>query len=132
MVLGNNWIAELDRERKISLVLHGLVTNFYRGIQAFPFYLKRIDFEFRFLESNRGMSCPFCIENCKVDNKNPFPKAHTCFNRLNLPLYQTKEIMANYLKTIVNNNLEGVYGMDWKCSLFDFFFFFFFLVAYIN
>jgi hypothetical protein len=34
------------------------------------------------LESNRNMVTFFCIEPVTFDPANPFPKAHTCFNRL--------------------------------------------------
>lgn len=34
------------------------------------------------LESNRGNYSKFLIVPIPYDKKNPFPKAHTCFNRL--------------------------------------------------
>ncbi|EGR33734.1 uba and wwe domain protein 1, partial [Ichthyophthirius multifiliis] len=40
---------------------------------------------FKNLESNRGNISKFCIEQVKFDMKNPYLKAHTCFNRLELP-----------------------------------------------
>jgi hypothetical protein len=45
---------------------------------------------FHFLESNRNTVCPFGINKVDYDKINPYPKSHTCFNRLDLPLYSTK------------------------------------------
>jgi E3 ubiquitin-protein ligase HUWE1 len=45
---------------------------------------------------------------------NSFPIAHTCFNRLELPKYTNEEIMRKYLRSIVLNDLEGVFGMEWN------------------
>lgn len=39
------------------------------------------------LESNRGNCSKFLIESSEFNKKNPYPKGHTCFNRLELPLY---------------------------------------------
>lgn len=39
------------------------------------------------LESNRGAYAKFTIISVKYEGDNSFPKAHTCFNRLELPLY---------------------------------------------
>jgi hypothetical protein len=69
-------------------------------------------FGFSKLESNRNNIAYFCIESVRYNPANPFPKAHTCFNRLELPLYQSEEQMREMLSAIFNNNLEGVYGLD--------------------
>ena len=39
------------------------------------------------LESNRGAYAKFKIVSVKFDGEHSFPRAHTCFNRLDLPLY---------------------------------------------
>ncbi|CAH0487859.1 unnamed protein product [Peronospora farinosa] len=36
-----------------------------------------------------------------------FPKAHTCFNRLDLPIYKSKEVMAEYVNLIVQMDITG-------------------------
>ncbi|KAH9095016.1 hypothetical protein LEN26_017969 [Aphanomyces euteiches] len=36
-----------------------------------------------------------------------YPKAHTCFNRIDLPLYNTKEEMATYLTLVINMEITG-------------------------
>ncbi|CAD8084705.1 unnamed protein product [Paramecium sonneborni] len=64
------------------------------------------------LESNRGMYSKFQITPIEFKNANSFPIAHTCFNRLELPKYSTEEIMRKYLRSIVLNDLEGVFGME--------------------
>ncbi|KAG1696048.1 hypothetical protein DVH05_019032 [Phytophthora capsici] len=35
------------------------------------------------------------------------PKGHTCFNRIDLPLYHTKEEMLNYLTLVMNMEISG-------------------------
>lgn len=37
---------------------------------------------FKYLESNRGEFKPFHIMQVPFDPTNPYPKSHTCFNRL--------------------------------------------------
>ena len=44
--------------------------------------------------------------------ENPFPKGHTCFNRLEVPKYQSKEQLRIYLTAVANSNLDGVFGLD--------------------
>jgi len=46
---------------------------------------------FKYLESNRGEIRPFTIRQVEYNSGNPYPKSHTCFNRLELPLYKTKQ-----------------------------------------
>lgn len=67
---------------------------------------------FRKLESNRGNCSKFCIESVQFNMQNPYPKAHTCFNRLELPLYETKEDLKLYVMAVVQADLEGQFGME--------------------
>jgi len=67
---------------------------------------------FRNLESNRGKFCKFCIESVEFNKMNSYPKAFTCFNRMNLPLYEKFEDMKYYLLEIVSNEFEGVFGLE--------------------
>lgn len=50
-----------------------------------------------------------------------FPKAHTCFNRLDLPTYNSKEVMAEYLKMVRRHSViaEGSVetNVDLLCCL---------------
>ena len=67
---------------------------------------------FEVLESNRGNIVRFTIESIAYNKgcKN-FIKAHTCFNRLDIPLYENKEELAEALKFITNNEILG-FGID--------------------
>ena len=67
---------------------------------------------FEVLESNRGNIARFTIESIAYNKgcKN-FIKAHTCFNRLDIPLYENKEELAEALKFITNNEILG-FGID--------------------
>lgn len=58
------------------------------------------------------MYAKFQIVPIEYKNVNSFPIAHTCFNRLELPKYTNEEIMRKYLRSIVLNDLEGVFGME--------------------
>jgi E3 ubiquitin-protein ligase NEDD4 len=48
---------------------------------------------FKYLESNRNQIVQFMIEKTQNDKANPYPKSYTCFNRLQLPAYSSKEEM---------------------------------------
>ena len=52
------------------------------------------------------------IESGEFSQLNPYPKGHTCFNRLELPKYPAKDLLRTYVSAIVNNNLDGVFGLD--------------------
>ena len=67
---------------------------------------------FRNLMSNRGKIAKFCIESCKFDKERPYPRGHTCFNRLELPIYGSKEILKEKIEFIAKNELEGVFGLE--------------------
>lgn len=67
---------------------------------------------FKKLESNRGNYSKFLIESAEYNKQNPYPKGHTCFNRLELPKYPNKEALRVHLNAIVNSNLDGVFGLD--------------------
>ncbi|CAK77805.1 unnamed protein product (macronuclear) [Paramecium tetraurelia] len=64
------------------------------------------------LESNRGEISYFCIQASEFDKDNPYPKAHTCFNRLELPKYQELETMEVFLKATIHEALEGQFGLE--------------------
>ena len=67
---------------------------------------------YRALESNRGVLSKFCIESTTYKKENPFLKAHTCFNRLEIPLYHTKEELKLYMNCVIKNNFEGIFGLE--------------------
>ena len=45
------------------------------------------------------------------DEKNPFPRGHTCFNRLSLPEYSNYEDVLTFLTAISESKLDGVFGL---------------------
>ena len=67
---------------------------------------------FAVLESNRGNIARFTIEMLPYQNgcKN-FIKAHTCFNRIDIPLYKNKQEMIEMIKFVANQEIFG-FGID--------------------
>ena len=67
---------------------------------------------FSVLESNRGNIARFTIEKLPYQkgSKN-FIKAHTCFNRIDIPLYKNKEEMVEMIKFVVNQEIFG-FGIE--------------------
>jgi hypothetical protein len=67
---------------------------------------------FAVLESNRGNIAKYTIESMpyKRGCKN-FIKAHTCFNRLDIPVFLYKNELVEALKFITNNEILG-FGID--------------------
>ena len=67
---------------------------------------------FSVLESNRGNIAKFTIESIPyIKGSKNFIKAHTCFNRLDIPLFLTKNELIEALKFITNNEILG-FGID--------------------
>jgi len=64
------------------------------------------------LQSNRGEIQKFTIESVKFDKENTSLKAHTCFNRLELPMYTEKEMIQNAVETILSMDFSGVFGLE--------------------
>ena len=67
---------------------------------------------FEVLESNRGNIARFTIESIAYNKgcKN-FIKAHTCFNRLDIPIFLYKNELVDALKFVTNNEILG-FGID--------------------
>jgi E3 ubiquitin-protein ligase NEDD4 len=55
---------------------------------------------FKYLESNRGEYQKFHIKMVHYDAIDPYPKSHTCFNRLELPLYPSRSIFEKYIEYV--------------------------------
>ena len=73
----------------------------------------RVPFEgFSKLESNRGEIAKFTIE-CGIysEGKKNFIKAHTCFNRIDLPNYKNKNELKEALQYVSSNEILG-FGID--------------------
>lgn len=64
------------------------------------------------LESQSGQKAKFCIQKVEFyPGKMNLPKAHTCFNRLDLPRYPDYDSMKTALDYIAQNEILG-FGMD--------------------
>ena len=67
---------------------------------------------FAALESNRGNVSQFMIEKAEYEEgQRNFVKAHTCFNRLSVPQFETKEEMKEAIKFISSNEIIG-FGIE--------------------
>lgn len=67
---------------------------------------------FKSLESNRGNTSLFCLT--KVDyesNKINYIRAHTCFNRLDIPNFPTKRLLQEAIDFIITNEILG-FGIE--------------------
>jgi len=68
------------------------------------------------LESSRGQKAKFCIQKVDYDAAKGgpmanLPRAHTCFNRLDLPKYPDKEAMKIAIDYLANNDILG-FGIE--------------------
>jgi hypothetical protein len=67
---------------------------------------------FASLESNRGSNAKFTFECIPyVPNKKNYIKAHTCFNRLDIPLFNDKNELKEAILFVCNNEILG-FGID--------------------
>ena len=58
------------------------------------------------LQGNDGNIRKFAI-NSILKEQSIFPKAHTCFNRIDLPLYSDKEEMTKFMTMAVQMQATG-------------------------
>ncbi len=61
---------------------------------------------FKHLRGTRNKYQKFCIESLTIKDKNGLTRlieANTCFNRIYMPVYESKEIMTKVFHTIVDN-----------------------------
>lgn len=67
----------------------------------------------RHLETNRGETSCFVVEPVKYDKKKAhFPRAHTCFNRLLLPMYSSEAQLSECLLPVLRGDFDGVWGLE--------------------
>jgi len=70
---------------------------------------------FSALESNHGVGCRFEIQKVEFKAKEDFmaniPRAHTCFNRLDLPAFKTYDELKICMDVIANQDIPG-FGID--------------------
>jgi hypothetical protein len=94
-------IAELEEEEKAKLL------QFATGTDRVPVA------GFAALQSSDGKLCPFGLEAVKLKKgkDRQFPRAHTCFNRIDLPLYTSYDDTLVNLRVALN---EGCVGFGFK------------------
>jgi hypothetical protein len=85
------YVERLDQD-KLGNLLH-----FVTGSRRVPIL------GFSFLESNRNKINKFTIQRAVIEEHNPYPKAHTCFNRLELPAYRSQEELNSRMDQILEN-----------------------------
>ena len=78
--------------------------SFYRKSSLITWFF----FQFQELYGSNGPQ-PFTIE--KWGNPNSYPRAHTCFNRLDLPPYESYQQLRDRLIKAIDNS-EGFAGVD--------------------
>ena len=67
---------------------------------------------FELLESNRGNVSRFTIESLPyIPYQKNFIKAHTCFNRLDIPIFKNKKELKEAILFVCNNKILG-FGID--------------------
>jgi len=67
---------------------------------------------FSSLESNRGSNARFTIESIPyIPNHKNYIKAHTCFNRIDIPYFNNKDELQKAILFVCDNELLG-FGID--------------------
>jgi len=67
---------------------------------------------FRNLESNRGEKSKFCIYRIELKKgQSNLPRAHTCFNRLELPKFKSTGELKTALDFVAKNEIMG-FGLE--------------------
>ena len=61
---------------------------------------------FRGLQSTRGKQCLFKLSPVALE-VSQLPRAHTCFNTIDLPLYAEKELVAQNLQLVIDIEAMG-------------------------
>lgn len=65
---------------------------------------------FQALQSHDGKLCWFALQSAKVKDQ-PFIIAHTCFNRLDIPMYRNKTELKKQLKLVLSMEVSG-FGIE--------------------
>ena len=86
-------VLENYSQKKLSLLL-----KFVTGTSRVPVQ------GFKELKTLRGEPALFTVESLDSEG---LPKAHTCFNRLDLPLYQTKSQLKKALNYVIQHHSLG-------------------------
>lgn len=86
-------VGEFDQEKRARLL------QFTTGTSGVPVN------GFQHLQGGNGTPKPFTIEG--IDSPSLYPKAHTCFNKLDLPNYSSKDELRHYLVGALNTSYIG-------------------------
>ena len=66
---------------------------------------------FKTLRTMRGEPARFTLEPVPYSAHSPYPRAHTCFNRLDLPVYPSPSLLRKYLHYAIANHAQG-FGLE--------------------
>jgi len=84
-------------------VLEKLEQEELRKFLLFSTGMPRVPIEgFKALQSNRNKLCLFTIESAPYHGPSSFIKAHTCFNRIEMPVYKLKSELEENVRGILN------------------------------
>ena len=86
-------VSEYDQEMKARLL------QFVTGTSGVP------SNGFEFLQGSEGVR-QFTIQGVELETC-LYPRAHTCFNRIDLPLYEEREELAEKLKISITMSATG-------------------------
>jgi len=64
---------------------------------------------FKGLQGSDGNVRLFCLQ--PVSPSNPYPRAHACFNRIDLPVYASKDDLRKYLSLVIEMQVVG-FGLE--------------------
>jgi len=91
-------VAGLDNDQKRKFL------QFCTGSKSLPIE------GFKGLKGQKKQPCKFSIESVSL-RKSQFPRAHTCFNSLELPLYNTKQELQNGIDFVLSQT-EFHFGLE--------------------
>lgn len=113
-----NIVGEMSQE-DLAKLLHFCTGSSRTPVEGFRYWffnIKAVIYDkcvyFRALESNRGTLAKFCIESTKYTKGQSMITAHTCFNRLVLPIYPSEELLKKELYSTIRSDFKGVFGLD--------------------
>ncbi|TMW56017.1 hypothetical protein Poli38472_008665 [Pythium oligandrum] len=113
----NKKINKEEQERVLEWywsVIDSLTPEERARILQFATGTSRVPVEgFKGLTSSSGIIHPFTIQLVPrgKDPSSLFPKAHTCFNRIDLPLYRDREELETYLSIVFEMEILG-FGLE--------------------
>lgn len=92
-------------------VLEELSQKDLRDLLTYVTGTSRVPIEgFHALKTSRGEPAQFTIEPLRYF-KNALPRAHTCFNRMDLPIYPSKHILKQAINLVITNHILG-FGLE--------------------